>query len=142
MDELKGIHVFVVEDDPTNMAVNAVTLKRSGAKVTQDMWNVGAVDKLLERMPVDVILLDLMLRHNMNGYDIFNEIKAHPDLQAIPVIAVSAADPAIEIPKAKELGFAGFIGKPIRPHLFAGQIAACIAGKPVWYARNGVLEDL
>lgn len=135
MNELLGKHIFIVEDDPTNMAVNAVTLKRSGARITQDIWNIGTVAQLLKRLPVDVILLDLMLRHNMNGYDIFHEIKMHPYLQDIPVVAVSAADPTIEIPKAKSLGFAGFIGKPIMPRLFGSQILQCINGDPVWYTR-------
>lgn len=135
MDELKGKHIFIIEDDPVNMAVNAVTLKKSGAHVTQDIWNTGAVENLLAHLPVDVILLDLMLRRNLNGYDIFREIKAHPALAGIPVVAVSAADPTIEIPKSQELGLAGFIGKPIHPFLFAKQIAACIRGEAVWYAR-------
>lgn len=135
MNELLGKHIFIVEDDPTNMAVNAVILKRSGARITQDIWNVGTVAHLLKKLPVDVILLDLMLRHDMNGYDIFRQIQMHPFLKDIPVVAVSAADPTIEIPRAQNLGFAGFIGKPIMPRLFSSQILQCINGSPVWYAR-------
>ena len=137
MNELKGKRVFIVEDDATNMAVNAVTLKRSGAIVIQDFWNNGVANNLRKHLPVDVILLDLMLRHDMNGYDIFDELQADPTLAGIPVIAVSAADPGIEIPRAKAKGLAGFIGKPIVPRLFAQQIADCINGKEVWFAQNG-----
>jgi CheY-like chemotaxis protein len=141
MNELTGKRIFIIEDDPTNMAVFAVTLKKSGASVIQDFWNTNSANMLFNRLPIDVILLDLMLRHHMNGYDIFDELQAHPELAKIPVIVVSAADPQVEIPKARAKGMAGFIGKPIRPHLFAKQIASCIDGEPVWYAQHGLLED-
>lgn len=137
MDELKGKRVFIVEDDATNMAVNAVTLKRSGAVVIQDFWNTGVARNLRAHLPIDVILLDLMLRHDMNGYDIYDELQTDPELASIPVIAVSAADPGIEIPRARAKGLAGFIGKPIVPRLFAKQIADCIEGQEVWFAQNG-----
>lgn len=141
MNELKGKRIFIIEDDPTNMAVFAVTLKKSGATVLQDFWNTDSVNMLRNRLPIDVIVLDLMLRHKMSGYGIFDELKMHPELATIPVIIVSAADPGIEIPKAQAKGVAGFIGKPIRPSLFATQIASCINGEPVWYSQHGTLED-
>jgi CheY-like chemotaxis protein len=141
MDELKGKRVFIIEDDPTNMAVFSVTLKRSGAVVLQDFWNTDSINMLQKRLPIDVIVLDLMLRHQMNGYAIFEELRADPELSKIPVVIVSAADPGIEIPKAQARGLAGFIGKPIRPYLFPTQIASCINGNPVWYSQHGTLED-
>ena len=141
MDELKGKRIYIIEDDVTNMAVNAVTLKRTGATVIQDIWNSGSADVVRKHLPVDVILLDLMLRHDLNGYDIFEQLQGDDELSQIPVIADSAADPGIEIPRAREKGLAGFIGKPILPRLFAQQIATCIDGGNIWYAQNGYTED-
>ena len=136
MGVLSGKRVFIVEDDPTNMAINAVTLKREGAIVIQDFWNTNIPDLVRKHEP-DVILLDLMLRHDINGYDIFDELQANPETAHIPVIAVSAADPDVEINRAKKKGLSGFIGKPILPRLFAKQIAKVIAGEHVWYTLNG-----
>ena len=141
MSKLNGKRIFIVEDDATNMAVNAVTLKRTGAIVIQDFWNSSVADMVRKHLPIDVILLDLMLRHDLNGYNIFDELQADPELSKIPVIAVSAADPGVEIPRAKEKGLVGFIGKPIVPRLFPIQIATCIEGGNVWYAQNAYLED-
>jgi two-component system cell cycle response regulator DivK len=137
MDSLRGKRIFIVEDDPANMAVNAATLRRTGAIIFQDFWNNDIVPLVKAHLPIDVILLDLMLRHDMNGYDLFETLQADPDLAAIPVIAVSAADPGIEIPRAKAKGLAGFIGKPILPRIFAEQIATCIDGGHVWHAQHG-----
>lgn len=142
MAELDGKRIFIVEDNVTNMAVFAITLKQHGAIVIQDSWNTNAINKLLSHLPIDVILLDLMLRQSISGYDLFRELQAHPELHDIPVVAVSAADPSIEMPKARALGFRGFISKPIRPGVFASQIAAAIGGTHVWDARQASLEDL
>jgi CheY-like chemotaxis protein len=132
MNPLSSRRLFVVEDVVTNMAVIVMLLRQSGAMVTQDPWNANTIDLIMSHLPIVAILLDLMLRNGISGYDIFMELRQHEALAEIPVIAVSASDPAIEIPRVKELGFAGFIGKPIAMNRFASQIAACIGGQPVW----------
>lgn len=142
MAKLTGKRILIVEDDVTNMSVYRAVLKRSGATVIQDFYNTNTVNTLKQFMPVDVMLLDLMLRHQVSGYDIFNELKQVPELKNIPVIAVSAADPELEIPKAKAMGFAGFIGKPIDPFEFPDQILACLSGQKIWYSPLGTLEDI
>jgi CheY-like chemotaxis protein len=51
---------------------------------------------------------------------------------SVPVIAVSALDPTVEIPKARAKGFAGFISKPLKLLYFAEQIASVTTGVKVW----------
>jgi CheY-like chemotaxis protein len=131
---LDGKRIFVVEDDVANMAIYAVTLKKSGATVIQDHWNADTPNLLAQHLPVDIILLDLMLRQGISGYDIFDQLRLDPVLGRIPVIAVSAFDPEVEIPKAKARGFAGYISKPINLQKFPAQVAACLGGQPVWVA--------
>lgn len=139
MSDLNGKRIFIVEDDAGNMAVNAVVLKSSGATVFQDPWTDDPIPMMHRHLPLDIVLLDLMLRKDMSGYDVFEQMQADPELADIPVIIVSAADPDVEIPKAKAIGVAGFIGKPVLPRLFPKQIAACIDGDNVWYSQDGHL---
>ena len=141
MSELKDKYIFIIEDDVTNMSVYAVTFKRIGALVIQDYWNINTL-KLLHSQPrIDAILLDLNLHYGINGYEIYDQIKAVPALADIPVIAVSAADPTTHISKTKEKGFAGFIGKPINPFKLPEQVAACLRGEAVWYIPGEQLGD-
>ncbi len=142
MEVLADKRILIVEDNVTNMAVYNALLRNSGATIMQDFWNFDTVNMLIRFLPMDVILLDLMLRQGVSGYDIFDKIKTHPKLAHIPIIAVSAADPETEIPKTRAKGFAGFIGKPIDPMLFPQQIADCINGKSVWYSQSGRLENI
>jgi two-component system, cell cycle response regulator DivK len=116
------------------MAVYSVMLNNNGATVIQDHWNSSTIALIKRTLPIDIILLDLMLRRGVSGYDIFDAIRADPELASIPVVAVSASDPEIEIPRAKSKGFAGFIGKPISLRDFPTQVAACINGEHLWLA--------
>ncbi|MDA0242327.1 MAG: response regulator [Chloroflexi bacterium] len=136
MSTLKGKRIFIVEDNLTNMAVFATALRREGAEIIQDSWNTGSVDLLIQNLPVDLIILDLMLRRGLSGYDTITAVKAHPELAHIPVVAISSLDAETEIPKAKEKGFIGFISKPINLLQFPKQIAACIEGQQVWVTSH------
>ncbi|MBN1428854.1 MAG: response regulator [Anaerolineae bacterium] len=131
---LENKRIFIVEDDISNMAIFAVTLSNNGAMVVQDHWNASTIQFIKRSMPIDIILLDLMLRRGISGYDICDSIKADPELASIPVVAVSASDPEIEIPKAKSKGMVGFIGKPISLLEFPKQVAACLRGEQLWLA--------
>ncbi len=137
---LAGKRIVIVEDNVTNMAVYSVAFKMSGAVTIQDPYNTNTLDRIKLNLPIDIILLDLMLRYDMTGYEIFDQLQADPSLAAIPVVAISASDPAIEIPKAKMKGFTGFIGKPIDPAKLVEQVAACINGEEVWFSYEGTMR--
>lgn len=132
MNELKGKRIALIEDNITNLAVFATTLRRQGVSIFQDSWNINTADFLLNNLPLDLIVLDIMLRRGINGYDVFQEWQSIPELKDIPVLAVSSLDAEIEIPKAQQVGLSGFIGKPISLTEFPDQIAACIRGDKVW----------
>ncbi len=133
---LKGKRIFYVEDDVGNKAIAQLILEMAGVLFAFERWGTeNTIAKLRAFMPVDLIMLDLMLAHQLSGYDVFEAIRREPEFGHIPIVAVSAADPSVEIPKARDKGFAGFIGKPISLRLFPQQIAELINGGQVWYAR-------
>ncbi|MCP4417451.1 MAG: response regulator [Chloroflexi bacterium] len=68
----------------------------------------------------------------MDGYDVYDTIKEIPELREIPVVAVSAADPNGEIPKAEEKGADDYISKPINRYQFPEQLGAISNGKSIW----------
>jgi two-component system cell cycle response regulator DivK len=132
MEGLNGKRLFIVEDDVTNMTIFNASLKPSGATVICDYWNDETLKLLRQSLPLDGILLDLRLRYGISGYDIYEQLRAEPELAQVPVVIVSASDPDLEVPKAKAQGFAGFIRKPIKLRDFPAQIARCIQEEPLW----------
>lgn len=129
---LAGKRVFIVEDDVLNLYVLSKPLLTCGAFVFSNYNSIGIEVHVMEHLPIDIILLDIMLRRGINGYDIFKKFNQNPKLARIPVVAVTSLDPETEIPKAEALGFSGYISKPINARSFAQDIADIMHGEKKW----------
>lgn len=130
---LKGKRIFLTEDNLTNRSVIQLLLERDGAIFAFERWGIGTTERLQKFAPVDIILLDLMLPNNITGLDLFDQIRAIPAFEHVPIVAVSAKDPSIAIPEVQAKGFNGFIAKPINRLRFTQQIASIIAGEQIWH---------
>jgi two-component system, sensor histidine kinase and response regulator len=128
---LKGKRILIVEDNAGNLAVATLYLERYGGIVKAVRWGLDALTVLKRSQPIDVILMDLMLPGNLTGFDVFQQIRQIPELQHIPVVAVSASDPDVAMPRAARMGFSGYLSKPIAPNI-AQHVASVIEGKKVW----------
>jgi len=126
--------VFIVEDNLQNRVVFQMILMRHGARVEFDRWGRDTLSRLKSLKQVDAIVLDLSLSLGISGYDVFDEIRADPQLGQIPIVAVSAGEPAIAIPLTQKKGFNGFIAKPIDDDRFPRQLETIIGGGTVWDA--------
>jgi CheY-like chemotaxis protein len=124
--------IFVIEDNIENLAIMQVYLKRNGAISQFERWGTGIEERIARFAPIDLVLLDLNLPLGVSGYEVFDILRDLPATQTVPVMAVTAADPYIEVPRTQEKGFAGFISKPIRQATFIEYIVAVLEGKPVW----------
>lgn len=132
---LESKRLFYIEDNIENRAIAQMLLEQAGAKVGFERWGRDeALTKLASFGHVDAILLDLMFPKRISGYDVYTRIRELPQFRYTPIIAVSASDPAIEIPRTRAYGFAGFISKPINLRHFANQVYECLSGEPVWDA--------
>ena len=129
---LKDKRIFIVEDNMQNRLVFQMSLIRHGASVDFERWGRDTLYHLQNLSRVDLIVLDLMLADDVSGFDIFDKIRTLPKYDSVPIIAVSAMDPSIAIPKTKKQGFAGFIAKPIDKAQFPKQLASIIVGEAVW----------
>lgn len=136
---LRGKRIFIVEDKLKTTAIAQTLLEREGARVLVERWGTEMQLFLKIYGPMDMILLDLTLPGNVSGFDVFRELHQIYQFARIPIVAVSAADPATAIPQTQALGFAGFISKPVDLLLFAKQIERILSGESLWIApeRDG-----
>lgn len=125
-------HIFVVEDNAANAGVMLTALQINGANTYLDRWGTHLVSRLRTMPYLDLILMDLMLPNGVTGYDVFDLIKTEPTLVHIPIVVVSASDANIEMQKARERGFRGYLSKPIHYPAFAATIASILQGNEVW----------
>jgi two-component system cell cycle response regulator DivK len=127
-----NLNALVVEDDAGGMAIIGVMMRYLGINTYIDTNGESAVSMALamDKKP-DIIFLDINLP-NTTGYEILEKIRANAKLKDVLVIAVTAQDADIEIPKCKEAGFDGYIGKPISRMRFPRQLKRILDGESVW----------
>ncbi len=130
--DLASVNALVVEDDAGGMAIIGVMMRFLNIKSYINTTGEGVVQMAKAMKPgPDIIFLDLNLPRT-TGYDVLKEIRAEPSLVDIPVIAVTAQDADTEIPKTREAGFNGYIGKPLNRLRFPRQLRRILAGEEVW----------
>ena len=130
--KLRDKRIFITEDNTLNRSVYMMLLKISGAIIEFDRLGRETPSKV-ETFKPDLIILDLMLPNGDSGYQIFNKIQKMPHYGNVPIVAISASEPSVALPKCKELGFSGFIAKPIEEELLVDQLVRLIEGEEVWY---------
>jgi two-component system, cell cycle response regulator DivK len=129
---LDGKFIFIVEDNTQNRLVFQMGLNRQGAWVEYEASGLDVLPHLLRLRTVHIIVLDLMLPGGVSGYDVYDQIRSIDSYKSVPIVAVSAADPSVAVPRTREKGFNSFIPKPIDITVFPQQIARIIEGEEIW----------
>jgi CheY-like chemotaxis protein len=129
---LKDKHFFYFLDDRRDRSIFRLILRRNGGEVKFEYRRKDAVRCLGGFMPIDVILVDLISVEDLSGYDLFDMIRQEPAFAHIPIVAISAADPLVEMQKSRAKGFNGYLSKPIHIIQFPQHVLTIISGERVW----------
>ena len=106
--------VLCIEDHPEMIELIRLILGRRGFDVVGAEGGREGLKEMQENPP-DLVLLDLMMP-DMDGWEVYRQIKANDQLSEIPVIAVTAKAQGID--RVLGLHIAGmddFITKPFGP---------------------------
>lgn len=103
--------ILVVDDTPQNVKLLADLLAGKGYAVITATSGPEAL-ALIDRERPDLVLLDVVMPE-MSGYEVCRRIRARPETQVLPVVMVTALDPAQERVKGLEAGADDFLTKPI-----------------------------
>jgi two-component system cell cycle response regulator DivK len=130
-DFFKDKVALVVEDNASNFLLLARLLNALGIRCEwkSSGYEVLEFTKTLPRL--DIILLDIHLPYE-DGYSALKKIRTAEYLQKIPIVAVTADVSTDSMAKAQKAGFNGFLGKPIDPDRFPGQLFRILTGETVW----------
>src|SRR3989454_6849287 len=110
--------ILVVDDMPVNVKLLADLLTVKGYTVVTAANGAEALAKVDKEQP-GLVLLDVMMP-GMSGYDACRKIRENPATAMLPIIMVTALDPAQERVKGIEAGADDFLTKPInQPELLA-----------------------
>ncbi|MCK5384821.1 MAG: response regulator [Alphaproteobacteria bacterium] len=103
--------VLIVEDNELNMKLFHDLLEAHGIETVQVRDGNIAYDMAIEHRP-DLIVMDIQLPE-ISGLDITRQLKEHPELKSVPVIAVTAFAMKGDEQKIRNGGCEDYISKPI-----------------------------
>jgi len=107
-------HILCIEDEPEMIDLIRLILSRRGFEVEGAAGGQEGLEKVRQRPP-DLVLLDLMMP-DMDGWEVYQQMKAGEKTRDIPVIVVTAKAQSID--KVLGLHIAkvdDYIAKPFSP---------------------------
>jgi CheY-like chemotaxis protein len=86
--------VVCIEDEPEMIDLVRLILGRKGFQVIGANGGIEGLETV-RRVKPDLVLLDLMMP-DMDGWEVYQQIKADPGLRDIPVVVVTAKAQSID----------------------------------------------
>ncbi len=116
----KTIEVLMVDDDSGDVRLTQEALKADKADIRMTVCVDGQdcmdylrrLGKYANATRPDIILMDLNMPRK-NGLEALREIKANPDLCAIPVVILTTSDSDVDVYAAFREMAASFVTKPV-----------------------------
>jgi two-component system cell cycle response regulator DivK len=119
--------ILLAEDNASNRYLATYLLKNAGFTVFTASNGQEAIRIALAESP-HLVLMDIQMPE-MDGYEAAKRIHSEPKLAGVPIVAVTSYAMTSDREKALEMGFVGYIEKPIQPLTFASQISKFLPGK-------------
>ena len=118
--------ILQIEDNYANKLLVERVLEPIGYRLLHASDGETGVSMAIDEKP-DLILVDMGLP-DVDGQTVVTLIRQIPELQHIPIVAVTAWPPDKAMEIAQRYGCDGCITKPIDIRVFPGQVAEYLAG--------------
>ncbi len=123
--------ILVVDDDAGLRESMAEILTGHGYSVIQAVNGEDGYRKAKEIKP-DLILLDVMMSHNREGFDIAKRLKDDEDTRRMPVILITGIRKAMRLPFGYEpdndwLPVKAVLEKPVHPEQLLKHVSDALA---------------
>jgi adenylate cyclase len=122
--------ILVVDDTPVNLKLLGDLLTAKGYTITTAASGPEALEKI-DRDPPDLVLLDVMMP-GMSGYEVCKKLRENPATAILPVVMVTALDPAQERVKGIDAGADDFLTKPINQPELLARVRSLLRVKSLW----------
>jgi len=112
--------ILLIEDNEQNRYLATFLLEQRGHEVVPAVTGPLGIE-LAAKVRPDLILLDIQLP-GMDGHAVARALKSDPELQSIPIVAVTSYAMVGDREKVFAAGAEGYIEKPINPETFVREI--------------------
>jgi two-component system, OmpR family, response regulator VicR len=128
MESNKSRLIVYIEDDTEMIDLVTLILNRRGYLVKGAHGGRQGLD-LVQKEPPDLILLDLMMP-DLDGWDLYQQLKANEATKDIPVIIITAkAQPIDRVLGLHIAKVEDYISKPFRPQELIESIEKVLTSK-------------
>jgi CheY-like chemotaxis protein len=131
---MNKIKILVIEDNEQNMYLTTFLLENHGYGVVQARDGPRGIECAAEVLPA-MILLDIQLP-GMDGFEVLRQLRENPQLDDVPIVAVTSHAMAGDRERILGAGCSGYIEKPIDPDTFISEVAEYLSG-PTNNQRGG-----
>ena len=127
--QLKPLQILLVEDQEVNRTFVQRLLEQQGHRIAPAVDGLMALD-LLERKAYDLMLLDIQMP-GMGGEEVLARLRQQEQTSGLhlPVIALTAHALAGDKEKLLEIGFDGYISKPVQMDQLLAEMGRVTAKK-------------
>jgi CheY-like chemotaxis protein len=115
-----GARILVIEDNPANLELMSYLLRAFGHEVIVACDGEAGIEAARRESP-DLIVCDIQIP-KVHGLDVARQLKNHPSLGRVPLVAVTAFAMVGDRDKVLAAGFDGYVTKPIVPEKFVEQL--------------------
>ena len=112
--------ILVVEDQEDNRRILRDLLGNAGFELIEAESGEDALAAVMARRP-DLILMDIQLPQ-MDGYEATRRIKSNPEMEEVPVIAVTSYALTGDDAKAHAAGCIAYVSKPFSPRALLAKV--------------------
>jgi len=113
-EQFEAGQVLVVDDIDTNRGLVKALLRNSGLAIREASDGAEALE-ILRQSGADLVFLDIHMPV-MDGIETLKVIRSDPNLQHLPVYALTASVMGDALEKFRQSGFDGLLAKPLEPH--------------------------
>jgi DNA-binding response OmpR family regulator len=103
--------ILVIDDDPILREFASVYLSTPEAVVETAPDGNTALDRLLKGQ-FDIVLVDIEMP-KLDGFEIVQRLRAHENLQHLPIVMLTGREDIASIDRAYNLGATSFVTKPV-----------------------------
>ena len=108
------MRILVVEDQDSIRRMIEALVQARGYDVTAVASGMKAIDVAMTDPP-DLVLLDLNLPGQYDGFEVCRRLRGEPATHKVPVVIISALDDQDSRTRASEAGCTSYYTKPFSP---------------------------
>jgi DNA-binding response OmpR family regulator len=113
--------VLIIDDQATTRDLIKWALSESGLKL-HEASNGDAGLQMAKQLRPDLVLLDIMMPGDLDGYQVCQALRASDTLSMVRIVLLSANDSESDRKRGQEAGANAYLIKPFKPATLRGLV--------------------